>query len=418
MNRPDGRRRVVVTGIGMVTPVGLDRESTWDALVQGRNGITPVTAWDAAAFSTRIAGEVKNFDASPYAPPDEIRRMDRFVQFSIAAGAQAVADSGLDFSKEDAERCGVICGSGIGGLVEIEAQHTVLMERGPRRVTPFLIPKLMMNAMSGQLSMRYGLKGPNWVTASACSSAGNAMGSALRAIQFGEADIIVTGGAEATITPLAMAGFCSLRAMSTRNDAPELASRPFDRDRDGFVMGEGAAILILEEAEHAKRRGAKIYAEFAGYGATADAYHITAPAENAEGIQRSMKIALKDALLTVEDIAYINAHGTSTPINDPNETAAIKAVFGDRAKKTPVSSTKSMIGHMLGAAHAMGAAACVLSISRGVVHPTRNLENPDPACDLDYVPGAARELSVRAAIANSLGFGGHNCTLAFRRFEN
>jgi 3-oxoacyl-[acyl-carrier-protein] synthase II len=417
MNAPLGRRRVVVTGLGMVTPVGLDRESTWEGLLAGRNGISPVAAWDASAFSTRIAGEIRGFDVGAYVPPEDARRMDRFVQLSMAAAAQAVADSGLDFSKEDAERCGVICGSGIGGLIEIEAQHTVLAERGPRRVTPFLIPKLMMNAMSGQISMRFGLKGPNWVTASACSSAGNALGSALRAIQYDEADVIVTGGAEATITPLAMAGFCSLRAMSTRNDEPDRASRPFDRDRDGFVMGEGAAILILEEAERAKRRGAKIYAEFAGYGATADAHHITAPAENAEGIQRSMRIALKDAGLAAHDVSYINAHGTSTPINDPNETAAIKAVFGDRARRIPVSSTKSMIGHLLGASHAVGACACVLSISRGAVHPTRNLENPDPACDLDYVPGAAREVDVRAALANSLGFGGHNCTLAFRRFE-
>jgi 3-oxoacyl-[acyl-carrier-protein] synthase II len=417
MSRPDGLRRVVVTGIGMVTPVGLDRETSWDGFVQGRNGVTPVTAWDAAAFSTRIAAEIKNFDCSPYAPPDEVRRMDRFVQFTIAAGEQAVRDSGLDFSKEDSERCGAICGSGIGGLIEIEAQHTVLAERGPRRVTPFLIPKLMMNAMSGQLSMRYGLKGPNWVTASACSSAGNAMGSALRCIQLGEADVIVTGGAEATITPLAMAGFCSLRAMSQRNDEPERASRPFDRDRDGFVMGEGAAILVLEEAERAKKRGAKIYCEFAGYGATADAFHITAPAENAEGIQRSMRIALKDARLDVSEIDYVNAHGTSTPINDPNETAAIKAVFGERARSLPISSTKSMIGHLLGASHAVGGCVAAMSVSRGVVHPTRNLENPDPACDLDYVPGAAREKKLRGALANSLGFGGHNCTLAFRRFE-
>jgi 3-oxoacyl-[acyl-carrier-protein] synthase II len=417
MKRPDGRRRAVVTGIGLVTPLGLDRETTWDGLVQGKNGIAPVSAWDASAFSVRIAGEIKNFDPSPFVPADEVRRMDRFVQFTMAAGAQAVLDSGIDFSKEDAERCGAICGSGIGGLIEIEAQHTVLAERGPRRVTPFLIPKLMMNAMSGQLSMRYGLKGPNWVTASACSSAGNAMGSALRAVQFGEADVVLTGGAEATITPLAMAGFCSLRAMSTRNDEPDRASRPFDKDRDGFVMGEGAAILVLEEAERAKARGAKIYGEFSGYGATADAFHITAPAENGEGIQRAMKIALKDSLLNLDDVDYINAHGTSTPINDPNETAAIKAVFGDRAKKFPVSSTKSMIGHLLGASHAVGAVACLLSIARGVVHPTRNLDAPDPACDLDYVPHAARETRVDAALANSLGFGGHNCALAFRRFE-
>ncbi|HYC77145.1 MAG TPA: beta-ketoacyl-ACP synthase II [Planctomycetota bacterium] len=417
MSLPDGRRRVVVTGIGLVSPLGLDRETTFEGLVAGKNGVTAISAWDATGFSTRIAGEIKNFDPAPYAPPDETRRMDRFVQFTIAAGEQAVRDAGLDFSKEDPERCGAICGSGIGGLIEIEDQHTVLKERGPRRVTPFLIPKLMMNAMSGQLSMRFNLKGPNWVTASACSSAGNAMGSALRAIQYGEADVIITGGAEATITPLAMAGFCSLRAMSTRNDAPERASRPFDRDRDGFVMGEGCAILVLEEAEHARRRGAKVYCEFAGYGATADAFHITAPAENAEGIQRSMKIALKDARLGLDDVQYVNAHGTSTPINDPNETAAIKAVFGDRAKKIPISSTKSMIGHLLGAAHAFGASACAMSIARGVVHPTRNLDHPDPACDLDYVPHEARELSVKAALANSLGFGGHNCTLAFRRFE-
>ncbi len=411
------RRRVVITGIGIISPLGLDRESTFDGLLAGANGVGPITLFPTDNYATRIAGEVKNFDPRKFLDPQETRRLDRFVHLTMASGIEAMADSGIDVAKENTDRIGVICGSGIGGLMEIESQHTVLMERGPGRVNPFLIPKLMMNAMSAHLSMRFGLRGPNWVTASACASAAHAIGSALRAVQYGEADVVLTGGSEAAITPLGIAGFCSLRAMSTRNDAPEKASRPFDRDRDGFVMGEGAAILVIEELEHARQRGARIYCELTGYGATGDAHHITAPAEFAEGAQRSMRLAMADSGMAITDVDYINAHGTSTPINDPNETGAIKAVFGAHAKKLAVSSTKSMIGHLLGASAAVEAAVCALSISRKVVHPTRNLENPDPACDLDYVPGSAREMPIRGVISNSLGFGGHNCTLAFRRFD-
>ncbi len=411
------KRRAVITGIGIVSPLGNDRETTFKALLDGLNGIGPITSFDTTDFTTKIAGEVRGFDAALYVEPKEVRRLDRFTLLSAGAGFEAFHDSGIDITKEDPDRCGVICGSGIGGLLEIEAQHKVILSRGPSRVSPFLIPKLMMNAMSAQLSMRFGLKGPNWVTASACASASHGIGSALRAIQYGDADVIVTGGSEAAITPLGIAGFCSLGAMSTRNDHPESASRPFDRDRDGFVMGEGAAVLVVEELEHARRRGARIYCELAGFGATADAYHITAPAAGAEGAQRSMRLAMADTGINLDEVDYINAHGTSTPINDPNETAAIKSVFGDRAKKIPVSSTKSMIGHLLGASGAVEAAVCALSIHRGVIHRTRNHENPDPACDLDYVPEGSREIKVRAAISNSLGFGGHNCTLAFRRVD-
>jgi 3-oxoacyl-[acyl-carrier-protein] synthase II len=412
------RRRVVITGIGMVTPLGLDRETSFHAMLEGENGIGLISTFDTTNFTTRIAGEVRNFDPKTALDPKEARRLDRFVHLSGVAAAEAVEDSGIDFTKEDPDRCGSICGTGIGGLLEIEAQHIVLLQSGPSRVKPLLIPKLMMNAMSAHISMKFGLKGPNWVTASACASAAHALGSALRAIQYGEADVMVAGGSEAAITQLGIAGFCSMGAMSTRNDQPERASRPFDRDRDGFVMGEGAAILVLEELEHARKRGARIYCELAGFGATADAFHITAPSEQAEGAQRSMRLALKDAGLTPGEIDYINAHGTSTPINDPNETAAIKIVLGEHARKVMVSSTKSMIGHLLGASAAVEAAVCALSIARNVVHPTRNLENPDPQCDLDYVPGKAREAKLGGVLSNSLGFGGHNATLAFRRLTD
>jgi 3-oxoacyl-[acyl-carrier-protein] synthase II len=410
------RRRVVITGIGMVTPLGLDRESSFHAMLEGQNGIGRISTFDPKDFSTQIAGELKAFDAKQLLDPNDVRRVDRFVHLSMVAANEAVKDSGIDFAQEDPTRCGSICGTGIGGLLEIEAQHVVLLERGPGRVKPFLIPKLMMNAMSAHISMKFGLKGPNWVTASACASAAHAIGSALRAIQYDEADVMVAGGSEAAITPLGIAGFCSMGAMSTRNDQPERASRPFDRDRDGFVMGEGAALLVLEELERAKARGARIYCELAGFGATADAFHITAPSEEAEGAQRSMRLAMADGGIGPKDVTYINAHGTSTPINDPNETAAIKAVLGDEARRVMVSSTKSMIGHLLGASAAVEAAVCALSIAGNVVHPTRNLENPDPKCDLDYVPGAAREAKLEGVLSNSLGFGGHNATIAFRRF--
>jgi len=411
------KRRAVITGIGVVSPVGNDRESTFESLLAGRSGVAPITAFDASEYSTRIAAEVKDFDPKGILSPAKARKLDRFCQLGLAAALPAWEDSGLDAESIIPERAGSICGSGIGGLHTIEEQHTILTTRGPGRVTPFLIPRLMMNALSGEVSMALNLKGPNWVTASACASAAHSIGSALRAIQYDEADVMVCGGAEASISPLGIAGFCSLRAMSTRNDEPERASRPFDKDRDGFVMGEGAAMLVLEELEHARRRGATIYCEVAGFGATADAFHITAPAEGAEGAQRSMKLAMRDAGLDPSEVDYINAHGTSTPINDPNESTAIRAVFGDHADAIAVSSTKSMIGHLLGASGAVEAAVCALSIARGVVHQTLNLEEPGEGCDLDYVPGGSREMRVRAALSNSLGFGGHNATLAFRRYE-
>jgi 3-oxoacyl-[acyl-carrier-protein] synthase II len=407
------KRRAAITGIGVVSPVGADYESTFEALLAGRSGVGPITLFDPAGYKTRIAAEVKDFDPTAWLDKKLARQVDRFCQIGLSAGLAAWSDSGLDVSKLDPMRIGTVAGSGIGGLSTIESQTLVLQERGPGRVTP----RLMLNALSGELSILLGIKGPNWVTASACASAAHALGSALRAIQIGEADVVVSGGSEAAITPLGVAGFCMLKAMSTRNDEPERASRPFDKDRDGFVMGEGAAFLVLEEMEFAKKRGARIYAEFSGFGATADAHHITAPAENAEGAQRSMRGALEDAGLDVDAVDYINAHGTSTPINDPNESAAIRAVFGDQADRLCVSSTKSMIGHSLGASGAVEAAICALSISRGAVHQTLNHEEPGEGCDLDYVKEGAREMKVRATLSNSLGFGGHNATLVFSQVD-
>lgn len=406
-----------MTGVGVVSPVGLDRESTFESLLAGRSGVAPITHFDADGYTTRIAAEVQDFDPAANLPRNKIRKLDRFVQLGLTAAIEAWKDCGLTGEDLDAGQAGVICGSGIGGLNTIEEQHKVLLEKGPGRVNPFLIPKLMMNALSGEISMLLGLKGVNWVTASACASAGHALGSSLEAIRSGDADVVLAGGSEASITPLGIAGFCSLRAMSTRNEEPELASRPFDKDRDGFVMGEGAGILVLEELEHARRRGARIYCELSGFGATADAHHITAPAEDAEGAQRSMRRALEDAGTPAGEVDYVNAHGTSTPINDPNESAAIRAVLGPQADRTAVSSTKSMIGHLLGASAAVEAAVCAVSIQRGVVHQTLNHEEPGEGCDLDYVKEGPREKGLRTALSNSLGFGGHNCTLAFRRME-
>lgn len=411
------KRRAAITGIGVVSPVGTDYESTFEALLSGRSGVGPITLFDPTGYKTRIAAEVKDFDPTTWLEKKLARQVDRFCQIGLSAGLAAWNDCGLDISKLDPTRVGAVAGSGIGGLSTIESQKLVLEERGPGRVTPRLIPRLMLNALSGELSILLGIKGPNWVTASACASAAHALGSALRAIQAGEADVMVSGGSEAAITPLGVAGFCMLKAMSTRNHEPERASRPFDKDRDGFVMGEGAAFLVLEEMELAKKRGARIYAELSGFGATADAHHITAPAENAEGAQRSMRGALKDAGLDASGVDYINAHGTSTPINDPNESAAIRAVFGDQADRLCVSSTKSMVGHSLGASGAVEAAICALSISRGAVHQTLNHEEPGEGCDLDYVKEGAREMKVRAALSNSLGFGGHNATLAFSQVD-
>ena len=438
------RRRVVVTGLGAVTALGLDARSTFSALLEGRSGVGPITHFDAKEFGTRFAAEVKGLDPGSVLPPHEARKLDPFVLFAMAAAKEAMADSGLDMAKEDATRAGTIVGVGIGGLTDIEATHNLLLERGPRRVNPFFIPKIMMNAAAGQISIQYGLQGPNYGTASACASSTHAIGLAMKTIRWDEADVMVAGGSEATITALGIAGFNALKALSTRNDAPEKASRPFDRDRDGFVMGEGGGCLILEELEHARRRGARIYAELKGFGMPGAAHHITAPARRrgarttaprtgsgrpapphhtpppapaGEGARRSMSMALADGRVRAEDVQYVNAHGTSTPINDPLETAAIKASLGDQARKVAVSSTKSMIGHLLGASGAVEAVVSTLSIVDGVVHQTANLENPDPECDLDYVPGASRRMEVRNVLSNSLGFGGHNATLLLGRLD-
>ncbi|HGY91914.1 MAG TPA: beta-ketoacyl-[acyl-carrier-protein] synthase II [Planctomycetes bacterium] len=412
------KRRVVVTGIGCVTPLAQNCADSWDALLAGKNGIKPLENWDCSEYPVRIAGEIRDLDSSALLPPNKAAKLDRFVLLGMLAADEAVRDAGIEAQTPLAESCGVIAGSGIGGLLEIEAQHRKLLEKGPRRVSPFLIPKLMLNALSGNISMRFGMKGVNFATASACASAGHAIGMALRCIRYGDADIIVTGGAEAAITTLGMSGFANMKALSRRNDDPEHASRPFDKDRDGFVMGEGAGILVVEELEHARRRGAKIYCELAGVGMTGDGYHITQPAPEAEGAQRSMRRALEDGGIPLEEVDYVNAHGTSTPINDPNESLAIEKVFGDRASRLAVSSTKSMIGHLLGASAAVEAVVSCLSILHGVVHPTRNLVEPGEGCRLDYVPEGSRDLNVRAAISNSLGFGGHNVTLAFRKLES
>lgn len=408
-------RRVVVTGIGAVTALGLDAASTFAGLLEGRSGVGPITRWDAKEFATRFAAEVKGFDPATVLEPHEARKLDPFVLFAMAAAKEALEDCGIDVAKEDATRFGAVVGVGIGGLTDIEAQHNVMLERGPRRVNPFFIPKIMMNAAAGQISIRHGLQGPNYATASACASSAHAVGLAMRAIRWDEADMMLAGGSEATITTLGIGGFNALKALSTRNDAPERASRPFDRDRDGFVMGEGGGALVLEEYERAKRRGARIYCEVKGFGMTADAHHITAPAPGGEGARRAMELALRDARLAPDALQYVNAHGTSTPINDPLETAAMKAAFGGHAPRLAISSSKSMIGHLLGGSGAVEAVITALSIHRGVVHGTANLENPDPGCDLDYLPREARTLEVRNAMSNSLGFGGHNASLVLGR---
>ncbi|MFG0319488.1 MAG: beta-ketoacyl-ACP synthase II [Planctomycetota bacterium JB042] len=405
------RKRVVITGLGAMTSLGIGIEKTWEGLVQGKSGVGPVVGFDAEAFPTRFAGECRDYDAADFFAPVESKKLDLFTQYGVVCSDEALKDSGLDLDSCDRDRVGVICGSGIGGIHELESMHTVLMERGPRRISPHFIPKLMVNAMSGHISIRHGLKGTNFVTGSACASAGHAIGMALRSIQYGESDVVFTGGAETAITPLGLGGFCALKALSTRNDDPQAASRPFDKDRDGFVMGDGAAIIVLEELEHAKKRGARIYAEVFGYGSTADAFHITAPKDDGEGPARAMRQALSDGEVDPTSVAYVNAHGTSTEYNDATETVAIKTVFGDHASSLAVSSTKSMIGHLLGASAAVEFAVIAKSVHHNMVHPTRNLTNPDPRCDLDYVPGTARDLNVTAAMSNSLGFGGHNVSL-------
>lgn len=409
-------RRVVVTGLGTINPCGHDVRSSWDAVVNARSGATLITRFDAAAMEMpcRVACEIKGFDPAKHFEVRDIKKLDLMVMYGLVAAQQAWTDAGLGALAGLARhRAGAIIGTGIGGLDTIEDTHTTIMEKGPQRVSPFFVPKMMPNAVAGNLSIRFGLEGPAYVTSSACASSNHAMALAHRSVRDGEQDLCITGGAEATITSMGMAGFNSMRAMSTRNDNPTGASRPFDRDRDGFVMGEGAGILVFEEYEHAKARGARIYCEVLGSGMTSDAHHITAPAPGGTGPARAMSLALQDARISPSDVDYINAHGTSTELNDRAETAAIKTVFGSHAHKLAISSSKSMVGHLLGGSGGVEAVFTALSIHEGIVHPTLNLENPDPECDLDYVPGVARRMAVRRALSNSLGFGGHNVTLAF-----
>ena len=410
-------RRVVITGIGVLTPLGSELEVFWQNLLAGKSGIAPVTRFDTTAYDCKIGGEVRDFKPEEFMPIKETRRTDRFTQYAIGAAKKAIADAGVDVAKGDPNRVGVLIGSGIGGMETIEDQVGTLIRRGPGRVSPFMIPMLIVNMASGYVSMLVGAKGPNLAVVSACATATHALGEAARAIVHNDADIMIAGGTEAAITQMGYAGFCAMKAMSTRNDEPERASRPFDAQRDGFVMGEGAGVCILEALEHARKRHAKIYAEVAGYGITGDAYHMSAPAPEGEGAARSMAMALRHAALNPEDIDYINAHGTSTPVGDKCETQAIKTVFGTHAKKLAVSSTKSMTGHLLGAAGAVETAVCALAIRDGMIPPTINYENPDPECDLDYVPNKARQTTVRACMNNSLGFGGHNATLIVKRHE-
>jgi 3-oxoacyl-[acyl-carrier-protein] synthase II len=407
------RRRVVITGMGTVNPLANDVAGYWAGLRAGRSGIAPLTLLDAREFRVHFGGEVKGFDpAAGGHDPRSLRRMDRFSQFAMVAAAEAVRDSGLDFSREDPYRCGAIVGSGIGGLNTFEEGHNDFLQGGPRRINLLVIPKMIANAAPGNISIQYGLMGPNTSVATACASAGNAVGDALRAIRNDEADIMISGGSEAAITPMGLGGFCSLRALSQRNDAPAQASRPFDKDRDGFVLSEGAGIVVLEEYERARKRGANIWAEVFGSGATADAHHITAPHPEGKGAVRAMQNALRDARLDPEQVDYINAHGTSTDLGDVAETNAIKKTFGHHATKLAISSTKSMIGHLLGASGGVELIACALMLRHGIIHPTINLDQPDPQCDLDYVPNSAREQRIRIAISNSFGFGGHNACVA------
>jgi 3-oxoacyl-[acyl-carrier-protein] synthase II len=410
-------RRVVITGLGVVSSLGTEIDAFWNNIVDGKCGIKAITAFDATRFDCKIAAEISDFDPVPDLPsPKEMRRTDRFTQFSVSAANRALKDSGLDLDKANRDEIGAFIGSGIGGLHTTEDQHKVLLTKGPGRLSPFMIPMLIANMGSGLFSMYYKLRGPNVATVSACATSTHAIGEAWRTIKMGDAAAMFAGGSEAAICELGVGGFCAMKAMSTRNDEPQKASRPFDKDRDGFVMGEGAGIVLIEELEHAKARGAKIYAELVGYGNTADANHITAPAPEGEGAARCMKMALRSAGLNPTDISYINAHGTSTPQGDIAETQAIKTVFGDHAKKLAVSSTKGATGHMLGAAGAVEMAICVKAIEKSVVPPTINLDNPDAECDLDYVPHTARQMPVNAIVNNSFGFGGHNATLIAKKF--
>ena len=411
------KKRVVITGLGAITPVGNTAEAFWQALLAGQSGIGLITRFDAADYDAKIAGEVKGFDPTAFIDKKEARRMDRFTQFAIAASRMALTDSGLDLEKEDRSRIGAFVGSGIGGMDTLHEQYRTLFEKGPNRISPFFIPMMIANMAAGQVSIAFGLQGPSSCVVTACATGTNCVGDAMRVIQRGDADVMVAGGTEAAVSPAGMAGFCAMKALSTRNDAPEKASRPFEKDRDGFVMGEGSGIVVLESLDHALARGARIYAELAGYGTNADAYHVTAPAPEGAQAARCMELAIKDAGLTIADVDYINAHGTSTPLNDKNETLGIKALFGDQAKNVAVSSIQSMTGHLLGAAGGVECVATVLTIVNDMMPPTINYDTPDPELDLDYVPNQARAKKVRAALSNSFGFGGHNATLLVKKFE-
>ena len=412
------KRRVVITGLGAILSTGRGKEAVWEAACAGRSGVSEITRFDSTGFPVRIASWIHDFDPAPVLAPREARRIDMYSQYALVAADEAVRDAGINAEQEDPSRLGVVVGTGIGGLETVEEQKIVLVERGPGRVSPFTVPKMMANASAGLIGIRCGFKGPNFGTVSACASATHAIGVAWLHVVSGLTDVMITGGSEATVTPLGIGSFIACRALSQRNDEPERASRPFDRDRDGFVMGEGAGILVFEELEHAKARGADIYAEVLGFGATTDAHHITAPEPEGSGAALAMTLALRDAGLQPADVAYINAHGTSTPLNDAMETRAIKRALGDHARKVAISSTKSMIGHLLGASGGAEMVVTALTISRGVITPTINYENPDPECDLDYVPNSAREADVPIAMCNSFGFGGHNASIVLGKFRD
>jgi len=411
------KRRVAITGVGTVTPIGLNKDEFWDSIVQGKGGITEITRFDTTGFPVTTAGELKDFDATNYIEPKELRKMDRFVQYGWVAAKEALEDAQMDLQNVDLCRMGVIVGSGIGGIETLETSHKRLLQDGPHRVSPFFVPMMISDMASGFISIKVGAKGTNYCTVSACASGAHAIGEGFRSIQYGSNDMIIAGGTEAPITPLALAGFSAMKALSARNDQPEKASRPFDKERDGFIMAEGAGICVIEELNHALSRGARIYAELVGYGATGDAFHISAPAPEGKGAAHAMSLCLEDAGLKPEEVDYVNAHGTSTPLNDKYETQAIKRVFGDYAYKVPISSTKSMIGHLLGAAGAVEFITTILSLTHGLIHPTINYEYPDPDCDLDYVPNVSRKKDIQVAITNSFGFGGHNAVLAVRKWD-
>ncbi len=412
------RKRIVVTGIGVVSPIGNNRQEFWQGLLEGRNGVDYITHFDASEHDTKFAAEVKNFDPSPVLDSREVRRMDLFSQYAMVAADEAVRDAGLNMDREDPNRVGVIFGSGIGGLFSFETEHRKMLERGVRRISPYFITQMIIDIAAGHISMRYGMKGPNYATVSACATASHAIGDAVRLLRYGDADVMLAGGSEAAITPMGVGGFNALKALSTRNDDPHHASRPFDKQRDGFVMGEGAGVLVLETLEHALARGAKIYAEIRGVGFTADAHHITAPAPGGEGAVRAMRRAIEDGELQIEEIDYVNAHGTSTQYNDKSETEAIKTLFGEHAYRLNVSSTKSMTGHLLGAAGAVELIATVLAVQNDVVPPTINYEEPDPECDLNYTPNKPEKRRVYAAISNTFGFGGHNACITVSKYES